>query len=153
MFMTDAQYYQSLFNAYARKNLCTYTGTLPGRRSVARVDNYRGKYPAARPMPLPSSIDSHYTPEYKERILTQLQEIAQEFGVTTVAFPSPEEATPESIREAYQAIAEALGAVKDGEMYPLTNKLDYVFFKRHMVPAETEDGHVNKWVEDMGENK
>ena len=93
--MTDAQFYQGLFNAYAKKMLCTYIGPMPDRRSLARTDSYRGKYPHMGPRPL----------ECKE------------------------------------------GTVTDGELYPLTNKLDYVFFKRHMVPSETKDGHVNKWVE------
>lgn len=151
--MTDTQYYQSLFAEYAKKNLCTYTGTLPGRRSLTRADSYRGKYPAARPMPLPSTVDSHYTLEYKEKILNQFREAVKEFNITTVDIPSPNEATPEEIRAVYQVLAKALGMVKDGELYPLTNKLDYVFFKRKMIRQDTEDGHTNTWVEDYEDYK
>ena len=60
--------------------------------SLARTDNYRGKYPHIGPRP--------------------------EWDKT--------------------------GAVDDGELYPLTNKLDYVFFKRHMVRDATEG---NSWTE------
>lgn len=78
--MTDDEVYQIMAAQYAAKHLSARAGAI-NVSSLARTDNYRGKYP-------------HMGPR------------------------------PEWVTE---------GTVTDGARYPLTNKLDYVFFKRTMI--------------------
>ena len=117
---TDGTYAEGKYSAYdlnnptdsAKRDSATPGDVTPEAvvSSLARIYNYRGKYPATKPLPL-----------------------------KTDGTVMNETEAPGAPADAVNTVVDEIDGMPKGSVYPLTNKLDYVFCKRPMTHTEAFD--------------